>query len=305
MSQVLAISEIKKILPNSYPKLLIDRVSIISDTECVGVKNISFNEELFQGHFPGHAIMPGVIQIEAMKQTAEIIASKTLNTFNDKNIYIKGLRKVKFRKPNNPGDRMLIEVEVTEISEEEATVKATVKNNLGVSCQAIIILGVREKSEPTEMPSIFNEFDKDENIAWDVEKIKEVIPHRFPFLFLDYLKKAEPTHIIAIKNLTYNEPFFRGQTSDFPTLPECIQSEIVAQTGCCQLLSQECNKGKIGYFMGIDKADFFAPAFPGDQLVIDVNGKAGSSKFGKCKGTIKVDGKLIAEISMTFAIVDA
>ncbi len=57
--------------------------------------------------------------------------------------------------------------------------------------------------------------------------------------------------------------------------------------------------------MGIDKADFFAPAFPGDQLVIDVLGKAGSSKVGKCKGTIKVDGKLIAEISMTFAIVDA
>ncbi len=186
MSQVLAISEIKKILPNSYPKLFIDRVSIESDTKCIGIKNLSFNEELFQGHFPGHAIMPGVIQIEAMKQTAVVIVSKQLNTFGDKSVYIKALKKVKFRKPNNPGDRMLIEVEVTEISEEEATVKATTKNNLGVTCQAIITLGVREKAEPTEMPNMFNEFDKNEEIAWDIEKIKEIIPHRFPFLFLEW-----------------------------------------------------------------------------------------------------------------------
>ncbi len=104
------IREIQKILPHRYPFLLVDRIiELEPKKKAVGIKNITFNEEFFQGHFPEHPIMPGVLIIEAMAQVAGILAFRSgLNI--GKSVYFLSIEKAKFRKPVVPGDQLRLEV---------------------------------------------------------------------------------------------------------------------------------------------------------------------------------------------------
>ena len=111
--------------------------------------------------------------------------------------------------------------------------------------------------------------------------------------------------VTAVKNVSINEEIFAHCPDDYAVLPESLLCEITAQSGCACVLSRPENAGKIGYFMSIDKAESFAPVYPGDQLVIDVDLPEGKSKFGKGTGTITVGGKLVFQITLMFAIVDA
>lgn len=111
--RVLPTSEIMKILPHRYPFLMVDRiVAFEGDTKCTGVKSVTINEPFFQGHFPGHPVMPGVLQVEAMAQVASILMM--LNTQNSGKIgYFMSADEVKFRKPVFPGDTLFIHCELT------------------------------------------------------------------------------------------------------------------------------------------------------------------------------------------------
>lgn len=302
--EVFCSENIKDILPYRYPMLLLDRVSVESETKYIGLKNLTFNEEFFQGHFPNHPIMPGVLQVEAMQQVAVIAVREKLDPHNDGEIYIKTLRKVKFRKPAFPGDRLFIEIEVKNISGDQAEVSAVNRTNSGITCQAMITLSVRPRVQPTSFPKVFTQFDKSGETAMDVNQIMSVIPHRYPFLLVDYIVKREKHHVIAVKNTTVNEPFFHGYTPEYSVLPGTIQSEIVAQSGCVLLLSKPENKGKIAYFMSIDESEYYHPVHPGDQLRIEVDLTEGSSRFGRGEGFIAVDEKKVSKIIMTFAVVE-
>ena len=117
MSEVIAdINDIMKLLPHRYPFLLVDKVIELTDYEkCVGIKNVTYNESQFQGHFPNHPIMPGVMLVEAMAQVASLMTlipenKKGLN-MDDKVIYFMSIDEVKFRKPVIPGDSLRIETE--------------------------------------------------------------------------------------------------------------------------------------------------------------------------------------------------
>ncbi|MBI5892126.1 MAG: 3-hydroxyacyl-ACP dehydratase FabZ [Deltaproteobacteria bacterium] len=100
------INEILKILPHRYPFLLVDRiVEFESGKMAKGIKNVTINEPFFQGHFPGHPIMPGVLLIEAMAQVGGILAFKSASVEN-KVVYFMGIDKARFRKPVMPGDRV-------------------------------------------------------------------------------------------------------------------------------------------------------------------------------------------------------
>ncbi len=305
MNKVLSLTEIKQKLPYTYPMLLVDRAVIENENRCVGVKNLTFNEEFFQGHFPGHPIMPGVLQVETMKQVAKILVGEKINPNKDKNVYIKNLKRVKFRKPSLPGDRLSIEIDVLNITDNEAEIKAVIKNNAGVGCQANITLATRYKQEPTTMPSLYNEYDKTGDIVMNIEQLQNVIPHRYPFLLLDYIVSMDEQNVLAVKNLSYNEPVFRGHAPEFPFLPEGFQMEIVAQASCAQMLSQPENKGLIGYFMGVDRAEFLKPIFPGDQLIVSVEKGETKGRFGKATGKIQVEGEDVATMKLSFALVDA
>ena len=104
----------KKMLPHRYPFLLVDRLQVeVPGEKGVGIKNVTMNEEFFQGHFPGNPVMPGVLQIEAMAQTAgAIVVSQDENYADTKrNVLFMSIDGVKFRKPVKPGDQLQMHVE--------------------------------------------------------------------------------------------------------------------------------------------------------------------------------------------------
>ena len=108
------IREILSILPHAYPFLLVDRiVELELGKRIVGIKNVTYNEPFFPGHFPGRPIMPGVLIIEAMAQTAGVLAFKSLPTEEQKRpVYFLGIDNVRFRKPVIPGDQLRLELEI-------------------------------------------------------------------------------------------------------------------------------------------------------------------------------------------------
>jgi 3-hydroxyacyl-[acyl-carrier-protein] dehydratase len=104
------IGRIMQAIPHRYPFLLVDRVvDIIADTSCIGVKNVTINENFFQGHFPAHPVMPGVLIIESMAQTSAVLVVQTLGAgAQGKLVYFMSIEGAKFRKPVGPGDQMRI-----------------------------------------------------------------------------------------------------------------------------------------------------------------------------------------------------
>ncbi len=108
------IEEIMQMLPHRYPFLLVDRLEVeVPGEKGVGIKNVTMNEEFFQGHFPGNPVMPGVLQIEAMAQTAGAIVVSKEEGYADKkrNVLFMSIDGVKFRKPVKPGDQLRMHVE--------------------------------------------------------------------------------------------------------------------------------------------------------------------------------------------------
>ena len=118
---VLDVRDVMKVLPHRYPFLMVDRVVQLSEERCTAIKSVSINEPFFQGHFPGHPIMPGVLQLEAMAQAGSILLFKNVNVAG-KIGYFMSADDVKFRKPVVPGDTLFIEIEL--MQKKRAIVKA-------------------------------------------------------------------------------------------------------------------------------------------------------------------------------------
>ncbi|RLA85265.1 MAG: 3-hydroxyacyl-[acyl-carrier-protein] dehydratase FabZ [Deltaproteobacteria bacterium] len=141
------VREIMKILPHSFPFLLVDRVLEMEILRrIVGLKNVSFNEPFFPGHFPGDPVMPGVLIIEAMAQTAGILAYKAMGEEAEgKGVYLMALKDAKFRRPVLPGDQLILEMEAVRRRGNVWVFrgKATVSGQ--VAAEAEIMAMIREK----------------------------------------------------------------------------------------------------------------------------------------------------------------
>ncbi len=113
LPSVLDIQRILEVLPHRYPFLMVDRMeNVVRGESAVGIKNVSINEPYFQGHFPGAPVMPGVLMIEAMAQTAGILVIETLGReMEGKLVYFMSIEGARFRRPVRPGDRMRIHVQ--------------------------------------------------------------------------------------------------------------------------------------------------------------------------------------------------
>jgi beta-hydroxyacyl-ACP dehydratase FabZ len=121
----LGIREILKILPHRYPFLLVDRIlEIEPGKRVVGIKNVTFNEEFFQGHFPGNPVMPGVLIIEAMAQVAGVGLLGTVPDPEKKVLLMAGVDRAKFRRPVVPGDQLRIEAEILALKMRTCKCKA-------------------------------------------------------------------------------------------------------------------------------------------------------------------------------------
>jgi UDP-3-O-[3-hydroxymyristoyl] N-acetylglucosamine deacetylase/3-hydroxyacyl-[acyl-carrier-protein] dehydratase len=139
----------------------------------------------------------------------------------------------------------------------------------------------------------------------DINEIKRILPHRYPFLLVDKVLELEPgKRIKALKNVSFNEQFFQGHFPKHPIMPGVLIVEAMAQAGGILLLSEEENAGKLVYFTGIDKVKFRKPVFPGDQLILEVTPIRIKKKSGKMQGRSFVEGKLVAEGELMFTILD-
>src|SRR5690625_427857 len=137
----------------------------------------------------------------------------------------------------------------------------------------------------------------------DVQKIKEIIPHRYPFLLVDKVVEMEAEKkVVGIKNVTINEPFFEGHFPEYPVMPGVLILEALAQVGAIAVLDMEKNKGKIGFLAGVDKCRFKREVKPGDQLRLEVEIIRMKGPIGKGKGIATVNGETACEAEITFAI---
>lgn len=138
----------------------------------------------------------------------------------------------------------------------------------------------------------------------DVMKIMEVLPHRYPFLLIDRILELdlENLKVVAIKNVTYNEPFFVGHFPNNPVMPGVLIIEAMAQVGAYMMLKKAQIENGTVLFASIEEAKFRKPVVPGDQIVFEVEGINIKKSMGKIKGVAKVDGQVVCEATLMAAV---
>ncbi len=143
-------------------------------------------------------------------------------------------------------------------------------------------------------------------ICMNIQQIMEFLPHRYPFLLIDRVIEMEDRkRIVALKNVTYNEPFFTGHFPGAPIMPGVLMVEAMAQAGGVLLFnSLEDKESQLAVLLGVDKCRFRKLVRPGDQLVIEVNVLRLRSRVGKMASKTLVDGEVVAEAEITFSLVD-
>ena len=137
----------------------------------------------------------------------------------------------------------------------------------------------------------------------DTKQIEEIIPHRHPFLLVDYIEDYEPGEFaIGYKCVTFREDFFRGHFPQQPVMPGVLIVEALAQTGAVAILSKPENKGKVAFFGGIDKCRFKKKVVPGDKLRLETRIIKQKGPLGIGEAIATVDGKVAVKAELTFMI---
>lgn len=139
----------------------------------------------------------------------------------------------------------------------------------------------------------------------EIEDIKKVLPHRYPFLFVDRIVEfEEDKRIVGIKNVASDERYFLAGPGGVPMLPAAILTEALAQTGAVLILAKPKNKSRLIYFMGIDRMRYRRAVVAGDTVTLEATVVRLRSKMGTLRGIARVDGKVVGEGVMTFALGD-
>lgn len=295
--RVYDVAGVRDVTGMAPPMVMLDVATVSGDGGSgSGIKNVAANEPCFVGHFPGHPILPGVLQVEAMAQLTQLAAGA--------GTAITGCERVKFRNPVVPGDRMQVETELTEdrLGAKARTVVA------GRTCaEARLALGPMPAAPAATMADAIAAPAEGMTVL-DCEAIMAAIPHRYPFLLVDrvWYDPAVPPEALtvhAVKNLTLNDPALSCRTAMAPLLPVTLLPEMCAQACCAQALSQPERSGALAYFMAIDTATFHRPATAGDQLEIAVEPRVVKERFGTAAGRVSVGGELVMECAIKFAFV--
>ncbi len=139
----------------------------------------------------------------------------------------------------------------------------------------------------------------------EIEDIKAILPHRYPFLLVDRIVALEEDRrIVGIKNVSANERYFIAGPGGRPTLPASILTEAMAQAGAVLILAKPENRSRLIYFMGIERVRYRRPVTPGDVVELEGSVLRLRSKMGSLRGVARVDGKVVCEGQMTFALAD-
>jgi 3-hydroxyacyl-[acyl-carrier-protein] dehydratase len=142
-------------------------------------------------------------------------------------------------------------------------------------------------------------------MTFDIQEIMGFLPHRYPFLLIDRIVEFEPAkRLVAIKNVTINEPFFQGHFPGYPIMPGVLVVEAMAQAGGIIMMHELPDRDeKLVVFTGIERAKFRRPVTPGDQLRIEVEVLSFRTSAGRIDGKAYVDGKLACEATLTCRVV--
>src|SRR5208283_3711428 len=139
----------------------------------------------------------------------------------------------------------------------------------------------------------------------DILEIRDILPHRYPFLLVDRILELEPERIVGIKNVTVNEPFFVGHFPDYPVMPGVLIVEAMAQVAGVLVLSQiPDRKNKLVLLASVEEAKFRKPVRPGDQLRIEMKLTRRKASIAKMYGQATVDGLVVAEAQMMCKLAD-
>jgi 3-hydroxyacyl-[acyl-carrier-protein] dehydratase len=143
----------------------------------------------------------------------------------------------------------------------------------------------------------------DLTLPLDYSAIERILPHRYPFLLVDRITEFEPDkRIVGIKNVASNEPYLSRPAHGRPSLPPTILTEAVAQVGAILILAKPENKDQLIFFRGMERVRFRASVHPGDVVVIEANVKRLRSRMGVLDGQATVNGKVVVNGTMTFAL---
>src|SRR5881275_1504468 len=156
-----------------------------------------------------------------------------------------------------------------------------------------------------DTPQIVTETPAAEHTKLDIHDILRILPHRYPFLLIDrVIDLVRMQRIVAIKNVTINEPFFAGHFPNLPIMPGVLVVEAIAQAGGALLLTEIPDReGKLMVFTGIERARFRRPVLPGDQLRIEVDVKAWRGNAVRMEGIAYVGDKRAAEATVTCQLI--
>jgi 3-hydroxyacyl-[acyl-carrier-protein] dehydratase len=142
----------------------------------------------------------------------------------------------------------------------------------------------------------------DLTLPLDSAEIERILPHRYPFLLVDRITEFEvDKRIVGIKNVSLDERYL-SNTSGTPVLPPTILTEAIAQVGAILILAKPENRQRLPFFAGIERVRYRHPVRPGDVVVIEATVLRLRSKMGRLKGIARVDGRIVVEGTMTFAL---
>lgn len=299
--------ELRSLLRVDAPLLMLDRLLVDPDNRSAdGLKLISMNNTVFQGHFPGQPVLPGVLQVAAMAQASKALFLACCPGQSQPTVT--SLRKVKFRTPVTPGMALQVSC-VLSAENPDGSVEFQVKNHVDgdqLASSGYVTLArrapewftpVHEQGEAQFM------IEARQNKPLDPVSIMHHIPHRYPFMLVDRAFGLDDiTKVVGFKNVSGSDPLL---STNAPAVFPCyLQIEAGAQLGCAAMLAQPENKGLIGFFMSIDSADFFRPVLPGDRLDMRIVCEP-RGKFGLASGEFYVGPVLAARGEIKFALVQA
>jgi 3-hydroxyacyl-[acyl-carrier-protein] dehydratase len=143
----------------------------------------------------------------------------------------------------------------------------------------------------------------DLTLPLDYAAIERILPHRYPFLLVDRIIELEvDKRIVGIKNVSRNERYLSHPSNGLPVMPPTILTEAIAQVGAILVLAKPENRQRLPFFAGIERVRFRRPVHPGDVLIIEANVLRLRSRMGLLKGIARVDGKVVVDGTMTFAL---